>query len=217
LNVLKLARLGGLTTSSPHWSSIERNPELIQSRTPYTIPTVRTSAKMVVLLGLPRELLVAACGDFSLEEDINAIAQSNRYLYKILNPYLYRHNAECSGGSALVWAASHGYRDAAQIALATRERCVDVKGQMKRALLAAAAAGQLSMVELLLDHGADAYAIAEGGLHGTALRAALAHGHEPVVRLLLRHGRLHGTAQAFGQEQVVRLLFDLGRFPQTMI
>jgi ankyrin repeat protein len=50
----------------------------------------------------------------------------------------------------------------------------------------AAENGQLEMVQLLLDQGAEVNA--QGGEHGNALYAASAGGHEQVVKVLLDAG-----------------------------
>jgi hypothetical protein len=44
------------------------------------------------LLDLANELLHCISENLELERDINAIAQTNRRLYRLLNNYLYRYN-----------------------------------------------------------------------------------------------------------------------------
>ncbi|EIM79419.1 uncharacterized protein STEHIDRAFT_24537, partial [Stereum hirsutum FP-91666 SS1] len=54
------------------------------------------------------------------------------------------------------------------------------------ALQAASAFGNISIVRLLLQNGADANA--QGGIFSTALQAASYHGHIDIVELLLEMG-----------------------------
>lgn len=44
----------------------------------------------------------------SCERDINVLAQVNRDLYALLNPYLYRLNVHNSSNPAIAWGAYHG-------------------------------------------------------------------------------------------------------------
>ncbi|KAJ7227900.1 ankyrin repeat-containing domain protein [Mycena rebaudengoi] len=85
-------------------------------------------------------------------------------------------------------------------------------------LNAAAKAGYDSVVQQLLEDGAD---VNQGGEHGTALQAASAAGHETVVQLLLDHGanvNLQGgeygnalqAASRCGSGEVVALLLGNG-------
>ncbi|KAF2177263.1 hypothetical protein K469DRAFT_677513, partial [Zopfia rhizophila CBS 207.26] len=66
------------------------------------------------LLRLANELLKCIAESLGSERDINAFTQINRRLYDLLNLYLYRHNIQDSGSSALLWAAIHGQEATAQ-------------------------------------------------------------------------------------------------------
>ncbi|KAK9357577.1 hypothetical protein V1504DRAFT_54082 [Lipomyces starkeyi] len=46
------------------------------------------------LLDLANKLLQSIAECLGLERDINAFTQTNRRLYILLNPYLYRHNIQ---------------------------------------------------------------------------------------------------------------------------
>ncbi|OPB41991.1 hypothetical protein A0O28_0031080 [Trichoderma guizhouense] len=81
--------------------------------------------------------------------------------------------------------------------------------------------GDVKMVQLLLDHGADANATAKNKLFGTAFQAACAAGNIKLVRLLLDRGadvNLQGggygsalqSACHWGHTEVVRFLLDNG-------
>lgn len=61
-------------------------------------------------------------------------------------------------------------------------------GEYGTALQAAAYFGNLKIVQLLLERGADVNIEGEGGTHGTALQAAAGRGHSEVVELLQTHG-----------------------------
>ena len=89
------------------------------------------------------------------------------------------------------------------------------------ALHAAAAAGRESVVQLLLEKGADVNA--QGGQYGNALHAAVLGGHKRIVQLLLEkgadvnalgpHGNPLQAASFQGHEDVVRLLLEKGADP----
>ena len=67
------------------------------------------------LLDISNELLLCISENLESERDINAFTRTNRYLYYVLNSYLYRHNVQnFGGGSALLWAAEHGQEVTAQ-------------------------------------------------------------------------------------------------------
>jgi hypothetical protein len=69
------------------------------------------------MLNLPNELLRDISEYLESERDINAVVQSNRRLYRLLDSYLYRHNVQQPGSSALLWAARHGQEATAQKSL----------------------------------------------------------------------------------------------------
>jgi ankyrin repeat protein len=89
------------------------------------------------------------------------------------------------------------------------------------ALHAAAVGGRESVVQLLLEKGADVNA--QGGQYGNALHAAVVGGHKGIVKLLIEKGAdvnargPYGTplqAASFrGHEELVRLLLEKGADP----
>jgi ankyrin repeat protein len=94
------------------------------------------------------------------------------------------------GNTALFHAAFLNSIEVAQL-LITRGANIDshpdtADARTPTPLCAAASQGNLQMVVLLLNHGADADA--EFGVHQTPLSEALAHGHMDVVRALMDHG-----------------------------
>jgi hypothetical protein len=62
----------------------------------------------MALLDLPNELLQYISENLKLERDINAFTRTNRRLYNLLSLYLYQHNIQFFGSSALQWAAERG-------------------------------------------------------------------------------------------------------------
>ncbi|RYP27107.1 hypothetical protein DL767_007804 [Monosporascus sp. MG133] len=154
-----------------------------------------------------------------LERDINAFAQANRRLYRLLNTYLYHYNIRRSGSSALLWAAQHGQEATAQKLLGQRADDQATNGCYWIPLCMAAERGHKGIVKLLLDKGADVNA--QGGQYGNALQAASYTGHEQIVKLLLdkgadanaqggKYGNAVQAASDGGHEQVVKLLLDKG-------
>lgn len=67
------------------------------------------------LLRLPDELLDSIMEEHGdSERDLNAICQTSRRLYGLVNARLYRHNVEVNGSWALCWAAERGFLGTAQ-------------------------------------------------------------------------------------------------------
>jgi hypothetical protein len=89
------------------------------------------------------------------------------------------------------------------------------------ALHAAAVAGRESVVQLLIENGADVNA--QGGQYGNALHAAVLGGHKGIVQLLLEKGADVNAigpwgnplqaASFHGHEELVRLLLEKGADP----
>lgn len=90
-------------------------------------------------------------------------------------------------------------------------------GQLGNALQVAALGGYVSMVLLVLEHGAD---IDSRGRYGTALRAAALRGHDTVVKLLIDRGAsIDGenadaleAAASNGHLSTVQLLLSCGLY-----
>jgi ankyrin repeat protein len=132
------------------------------------------------LLDLANELLYCISETLELERDINAFAQANRRLYRLLNSYLYRYNIQHSGSSALLWAAQQGQEATVRRLLGEGANVRATSDYNQTSLSLAAANGHEGVLKLLLDKGADVNA-----QYDTALQGASAEGREQVVKLLL--------------------------------
>ncbi|KAF3072244.1 Ankyrin-2 [Trichoderma lentiforme] len=131
-------------------------------------------------------------------------------------------------GNALQTACHYGNSDLVSLLLAWGADVHAQGGAFTTALHAACFTrpkegeeGDIRMVQLLLDHGADVNATAKNKLFGTAFQAACAAGNIKLVRLLLDRGadvNLQGggygsalqSACHWGHTEVVRFLLDNG-------
>ena len=122
--------------------------------------------------------------------------------------------------TALNLAASYDHPETVRQILALPGVDVDKRDHWSTPLARAATAGFASVVEALLDHGADPN-IQEGpnSASGTALNRAIDHGHLAVVRLLLQRGAnvrvldtydrtIVHSAAVNGQTEILRILFE---------
>ncbi|KAL3467439.1 ankyrin repeat-containing domain protein [Aspergillus heterothallicus] len=111
------------------------------------------------LLDLPNELLNHIGKSIVHEADINAFARTNHLLYKLANPHLYRHNAQHSFSSALIWAAKEGRESTAQLCLDHGAKTADsIEWDGLAAvtpLYLAAAMDRLAIVRMLLGEFSD--------------------------------------------------------------
>lgn len=63
---------------------------------------------MLTLIDLAPELVLSIVHQLELERDVNALNQTCRHLYSMLDRELYRRDVQQHGSSALLWAARHG-------------------------------------------------------------------------------------------------------------
>jgi ankyrin repeat protein len=138
------------------------------------------------LLNLPNKLLRDISGNLESERDINAIAQTNRRLYCLLDSYLYSYNIQQSGSSALLWAARHGQETTAHKLLREKANIQATNDDDQAPLLLAVEKGHQQVVQLLIDKGADVNA--QGGHYGYVLQAASYRDDEAVVKMLVAWG-----------------------------
>ncbi|KAJ5100890.1 hypothetical protein N7456_006942 [Penicillium angulare] len=188
---------------------------------------------------LPSELILMVAESLEAEREINALVQTNRYLYTLLNWYLYRFNIQQNGSSALLWAAQHGRDMTAQTIISERAQEEIVTGKRPHVwtmpeanqtpLSLAAEHGHESIVSMLL---AQDYVDVNNGdsLGRTPLFCAAQNGHTSIVQLLLEvecvdayirsnkcfrpctgQGRTPFLVAAeYGQDAVIKALLDRG-------
>ncbi|PGH02528.1 hypothetical protein AJ80_08839 [Polytolypa hystricis UAMH7299] len=136
------------------------------------------------LLDLPPELLCSIADQTGSERTINCLCRVSRYLYEVLNPYLYLHNARCRGRArcAIEWAAEHGAEETARKALAPRTFLGSPKP-----LHIAATKGYVRIVDMLLDM--DGLQLEwRDNAKNTPLASAAVNGHAAMVKLLMDKG-----------------------------
>ncbi|CAI7654589.1 unnamed protein product [Penicillium bialowiezense] len=160
---------------------------------------------------VPIELITHIATFLEYDSDLNSFARTSKFLHRLLNDYLYRHNVLYFGSSALEWAALNGAAATARKALAAGalpSTCVDEEWQP---MAVAAIHGHEQVVKVFLDLGLDPCREQgwrplteefqnqelhdeEGNLNGDykadsdPLSLAIAYGSESVVQLLITHG-----------------------------
>ncbi|KAL6862735.1 hypothetical protein ACO1O0_002973 [Amphichorda felina] len=146
-----------------------------------------------MLIAFPAELTLRIAEFLDAERDISALAQTCRLFYQRLRSHLYTHNAQCSGSSALLWAAEHGVQATARAAIASG---ADVNVQAERdgerfdsPLHLAADKGHEDMVALLLASPRIA-PDQRNGERQTPLWLAMSQGHIGIVRQLMDTGKV---------------------------
>jgi ankyrin repeat protein len=180
--------------------------------------------KMLLLLDFPSELLLCIAEKLQSLRDINAFTQTNIRLSMLLDPYLYRCDAEDTNW-AIYWAAIHGKRATATKYLEARRyaKCLSTS---QKPLFEAIRNGHHSIVELLL--GTEGINLNLKGSDGhTPLSLAVAMGHERVVKLLLATDSINPNneepsgwtpltiAVSEGKEQIDKLFLDAGVNPNS--
>lgn len=136
------------------------------------------------LLSFPNEVLFHIADFLEYSWNISALSQTNRFLYSLLNPYVYRLNVRHFDSSLFAWAMENGSEMIAQKMLeagaSPTKGCVQNHYQL---IDSAATRGQTGIVRLFL----------EGGLipvdrYGDLLMKAAIFGRDSVVQLLREHG-----------------------------
>jgi len=175
------------------------------------------------LVSLVNELLLSIADHLTGARDINALARTNRQLYSSLNLFLYRYAVQQSNHSALHWAAYHGRSNTLLMLLNVGADVRAPVGNNKglTALHVASAKGQLIILEILIQSGADVNAQTSAGI--TPLYKDVSNGFECITRLLIENGAdfmttrygpnkstlLH-IASFFGFTTIVQLLLEKG-------
>ncbi|MBE3041707.1 ankyrin repeat domain-containing protein [Candidatus Bathyarchaeota archaeon] len=179
-----------------------------------------------MLAELPNELLIVIAENINSDQDINALARTNRRFFTLLDPVLYQHNETHSPGSALLWAATWGVTVAARKAL---EAGANPGGEPIRGytvpqspLNRAAEYGYIEVVDMLLRTGkVDTNRKDRDGRAAIALAAG--YGYAEVVDMLLRHDGVDveqkdkegqsalALAAYYGHAEIVGMLLCSGR------
>ncbi|KAE8380348.1 fungal-specific transcription factor domain-containing protein [Aspergillus bertholletiae] len=167
------------------------------------------------LLLLPTELILVVTASLDTQRDINALCQTNRYFYRLLNTRLYRFHVLNHDGSALQWAAKHGQ-------VSTMKKLVDAGANLHEEkegiqvpipclgrwtkwaffpppdplMIMAARYGQESMIEYLLEQGLNPNVVYDNG--DTPLSLVAKQGSMSMAQKLLAKG---ATADTFFHEK----------------
>jgi len=176
----------------------------------------------MTLLSLTDELLLSVADNLTRESDINALAQTSRRLYSVLNLVLYRYAVQRCNHSALHWAAFRGFSSIVCMLLAegASVRAATIKSK-RTAQHLASAAGHLSIVEALIQTSANVNAQSSTGT--TPLHGAVTGGFEGVTQAVLENCADYMKtlpsgnrptdlyiASSFGNTTIVQLLFEEG-------
>lgn len=166
-------------------------------------------------LSLPNEVLLLIAEGLSCDQRaLNALAQTSRRTFQLLNSYLYIYNIQYSHASALNWAATNGVlataRRAIQLGAPVEKEAEDFTRAMRNKarqinilappyedvlfhpdrrahpIMRAAWLDHVDVVRLLIEHGVDPdYQNAAGN---TPLALAAFFGYINLVHLLLENG-----------------------------
>lgn len=174
------------------------------------------------LLSLPNEVLLMIANQMESQGTLNALAQTSRFFYALLNRSLYANNVRKGGGWALSWAAKLGQ-------LGTAKKLIAAGAEIEvcpilfplTPFLIAAQSGSLDVAQLLLERGANLHHL--DALNKSAVHLAAEQGHVAMVKMLLKrgaklvdqtssrfsHNPLHAAATN-GHPEIVRFLLDIG-------
>lgn len=153
------------------------------------------------ILDLPNELIFLIAHYMDDEYATNALLQTNKRLYALLNKSLYTANARSPHPSALEWAARHGQVQTARYALKAGISPTQYWEGDWLPLASACIYGHLDVVRLLVQHGVDLSPLdgwstldeyeeydAQPEDHGYPVALAARRGHYEIVKLLLEAG-----------------------------
>ncbi|WEW60435.1 hypothetical protein PRK78_005921 [Emydomyces testavorans] len=165
--------------------------------------SVCTADPSAQLLSLPPELLLDIAECLGSNHDLNALLQSCRYLYNLLNSHLYQLDVKHHHSSALWWSVDKGRKDVAQRSLDAGADPNAVRmaiSETEESALYGACVSRsrakrdweryhriLQVVKLLLERGADAnYVQKESGY--SPLKWSVIGMDVGVIQVLLDHG-----------------------------
>ncbi|OQD93586.1 hypothetical protein PENSOL_c031G09265 [Penicillium solitum] len=150
------------------------------------------------ILDFPTEILILISEFLDDEHCINALVQTCRRFYLLLNPSLYRFNACYTNACALEWAAIKGSETTARYILEAGASPHATHYQEWLPMVLACIYGHEPIVRLLLEYGVDPNSTGSWLRYpsrevyrddeGCLLILAAGRGHEDIVRLLLDYG-----------------------------
>lgn len=154
------------------------------------LQNVRTSkTRSTSLLHLLTEVLLLLVSFLETERDVNWLSQSSRWIYSLLNPYLYRQNSLNFESFALLWAAEHGNEATARLSIRGGANVAVTDKEGRTPLTWAATKGHEAVVQLLLETG-KVDVNNKDGIGRTLLCWAAMNGHDAVVKMLLETGKV---------------------------
>lgn len=138
-----------------------------------------------MLTNLPPELLLYIADFLSRQRDINALAQTSTSLYNVIDPFLYRRDAQVFHDSALLWGIWNGPLGTVVKAILAGAD-VHTKGAYRRGALAEAAVEpNFGAAKVLLDVPGINVNRPDERFGRSALSWACERGTEEIVKLLL--------------------------------
>lgn len=141
-----------------------------------------------MLCDLPPELHQCIADQLPSDKDLNALARTNKVLYRSLNAHLYLVDVLRGHNAALLWAASHGHVSTARKALAAGADIKSRIGMNGTTIHIAASGGHVDVLKLLLAvEGADPNATDELSGYTPLCHAAL-RGLDHVIEYLIYSG-----------------------------
>lgn len=167
----------------------------------------------MALLSLPNELILHIMSFLHHESDINALVQTSRPLYNILNRDLYRHNVRYQQSSGLAWAARHGCTSTVQMMFTEGAKRITHGGEEWQPMHMAVIHGHADVVRLFLEEGEPAQIDNGDNLCRSEwadqsdprfddyldawdpLELAIVYGQVSVARVLLEHGARIGEIE----------------------
>ncbi|PYH95697.1 ankyrin [Aspergillus ellipticus CBS 707.79] len=159
------------------------------------IPRIHTRHSVTGLNGLleaghSSRLFYLIVEQLEYESELSALARTDRALYEIVNPILYRHNVRYGDSSALVWAIEHE--------ASTLGADIEARDDERMTPLALAAqGGSHEVVQFLLSRGADPSIIARREM--TPLCCAAMNDYTECVKLLLDAGTVEAVVRHRGR------------------
>lgn len=148
------------------------------------------------LLDLASELILSIANFADSEHDISRLSRTSKRLQAVLSNYLLQHNIKFEESSALIWAAKKNRHNLARNLLQFGAD-INTIVRMESPLYAASAAGNIEMVKIFLDAGADVEKRTPYYNEAKPLTVAMEEEHLAVCHLLItRSTEINGPARS---------------------